>query len=87
MFGTEAASFEGDGDHGPVRSVRTADGQDLPADFVVVAAGAELNLELPQAMGLEIDPQEGADLFEHRHRPGEKILEADPQLALVRHPG
>ncbi len=59
VLGAEAAAFEGNGANGPVHKVRLTDGREIPADMVVVAVGAELNTELAQAAGLDVDPKDG----------------------------
>lgn len=73
LLGTEVTSFEGDGENGPIHAVKTKDGQTIPADFVVVAVGAELNLELPQAAGLDVDPKLGV-------RVNEFLQTSDPHI-------
>jgi len=59
VLGAEATAFEGDGENGPVHKVRLKDGQEIPADLAIVAVGAELNLDLAQAAGLDVDPKDG----------------------------
>ena len=64
LLGAEVASFGGDSEQGPVRRVRTTDGQEIPADAVIVAVGAELNTDLAREAGLEVDPKEGVQVDE-----------------------
>jgi len=69
----EVTAFEGDGEHGMVKSVKTKSGQSLPADFVVVGVGVTLNTELAQEAGLEVDPKEGVVVNEY-------LKTADPHI-------
>ena len=50
----DVASFTGDG-AGHVTGVELRDGTQVPADIVVVGVGATPNVELAQAMGLDVD--------------------------------
>nr|WP_183015831.1 FAD-dependent oxidoreductase [Achromobacter sp. UMC46] len=43
------------GDDGRVRALRFADGQEIPADLVVMAAGVRPNTELAERCGLHVD--------------------------------
>jgi 3-phenylpropionate/trans-cinnamate dioxygenase ferredoxin reductase component len=61
---TEATAFEGEGENGAVRRVRTKSGEEIPVDAVIVAVGAELNLDLAQAAGLDVDPKDGVKVDE-----------------------
>lgn len=61
----EAVRFEGDGENGAVTTVVTKNGAQLPADVVVIGAGVELNLELAQAAGLDVQPGEGVKVNEY----------------------
>ncbi len=65
LFGTELSAFEGEGESGPVRQVRTKDGQQIPVDFVLVAVGAQLNTELAQAAGIDVVPDDGVAVDEY----------------------
>ena len=50
--------------NGSVKGVRTKSGQTLPCDFVIAGVGSKLNLDLPTAAGLEVDPKEGVSVNE-----------------------
>jgi NADPH-dependent 2,4-dienoyl-CoA reductase/sulfur reductase-like enzyme len=51
--GVKVAEIQGDG---RVRSVRLADGTEIPADLVILAVGAAPNVELARAAGLKLGP-------------------------------
>lgn len=73
LMGEEAASFEGEGEKGPVKTVVTKSGKQLPADFVIVAVGAQLNLDLPKETGLDVDDKQGV-------RVNEFLQTSDPNI-------
>jgi 3-phenylpropionate/trans-cinnamate dioxygenase ferredoxin reductase subunit len=73
LINDEAAAIEGTGESGPVQSVRTRSGQQVPADCVVVGIGVDLNLELAQASGLEVDAKKGVKVNEY-------LQTSDPQI-------
>ncbi|MGW5363790.1 NAD(P)/FAD-dependent oxidoreductase [Actinopolymorpha pittospori] len=52
-FGSGVAEIRGEG--GTVRTVVTADGQEIPADTVIVGIGVSPDVELAQAAGLDVD--------------------------------
>ncbi|MEY2933555.1 MAG: Nitrite reductase [Pseudomonadota bacterium] len=51
--------FAGDGDSGPVRALEFKDGEELPADMVIVSAGIRPRDEVAQESGLEVGPRGG----------------------------
>ncbi len=59
LLNEEVAAIEGEGENGPVQSVRTKSGQQVEADCVIVGIGVELNLDLAKAAGLDVDDKEG----------------------------
>lgn len=69
-FGDEVAAFVGEG---RVEKVRTKQGVEFPADFVVVGVGVELNLDLAKEAGLEIDEKHGVVV-------DETLKTADPNI-------
>jgi 3-phenylpropionate/trans-cinnamate dioxygenase ferredoxin reductase subunit len=73
LLGNEATAFEGSGESGPVQKVRLKDGQEIAADLVIVAVGAELNLDLARAAGLDVDPKEGV-------KTNEFLQTSDPNI-------
>ncbi|HZP83151.1 MAG TPA: FAD/NAD(P)-binding oxidoreductase [Chthonomonadaceae bacterium] len=73
VFGDSAAAFEGQGENGPVQTVRTKNGQQLPADLVVIGIGVDLNTELAQEAGLEVDAKNGV-------RVNEFLQTSDPHI-------
>jgi 3-phenylpropionate/trans-cinnamate dioxygenase ferredoxin reductase subunit len=52
-FGAGVAEIRGEG--GAVRTVVTDDGQEIPADVVIVGVGVSPDVELAQAAGIEVD--------------------------------
>ena len=63
-----------DGEHGRVRAVRTADGQVLPADLVVVGIGAEARIQLAVQAGLEV----GNGIFVDA-----RLVTSDPHVSAI----
>jgi 3-phenylpropionate/trans-cinnamate dioxygenase ferredoxin reductase subunit len=64
LFGDTVTGIEGQGDNGPVQSVRTKNGQQVPADMVVAGIGVHLNVELAKEAGLEVEEKEGVKVNE-----------------------
>lgn len=54
LLGRQTQAILG-GDGGRVRALRFADGQEIPADLVVMAAGVRPNTELAERCGLHVD--------------------------------
>lgn len=54
LLGRQTQAILGGGD-GRVRALRFADGQEIPADLVVMAAGVRPNTELAERCGLHVD--------------------------------
>lgn len=54
LLGRQTQAILG-GDDGRVRALRFADGQEIPADLVVMAAGVRPNTELAERCGLHVD--------------------------------
>ncbi|EHK65875.1 nitrite reductase [NAD(P)H] domain-containing protein [Achromobacter arsenitoxydans SY8] len=54
LLGRQTQAILG-GDNGRVRALRFADGQEIPADLVVMAVGVQPNSELAQRCGLHVD--------------------------------
>lgn len=50
--GSGVTALEGEGENGPVRAVRLANGERIPAEAVLVAIGDRRNTELGEALGL-----------------------------------
>jgi 3-phenylpropionate/trans-cinnamate dioxygenase ferredoxin reductase subunit len=69
-FGDEVAAIVGES---RVEKVRTKQGVEFPADFVVVGVGVELNLDLAKEAGLEIDEKHGVVV-------DETLKTADPNI-------
>ncbi|WP_042376964.1 NAD(P)/FAD-dependent oxidoreductase [Gordonia alkanivorans] len=53
--GATVVGFEGDDDTDRVTGVRLADGETVPADFVIVGIGVRPNIELAHEAGLAVD--------------------------------
>jgi len=63
-----------DGERGQVRAVRTADGQVLPADLVVVGIGAEARTQIAVQAGLEV----GNGIFVDA-----RLVTSDPHISAI----
>ena len=71
-FGYGLSAIEGE--HGRVTAVRTADGDALPADLVLVGIGAQARTQLAQQAGLEVDNGICVD---------ERLATADPNISAI----
>lgn len=70
MLGNQVKEIVGDGQ---VRSVRLANGEEVPADLVVVGVGIAQNLDLARQAGLEIDDRHGVVA-------NERLQTSDPNI-------
>ncbi len=61
---SQVRGFEADSE-GKVKAVVLSDGSKLDADVVILGIGARPNIELPEAIGLETDPQRGVLVDEY----------------------
>lgn len=73
IFGDQAAALEGAGDSGPIQTVLTEAGRRLAADFVVIAVGVDLNVEMARAAGLDVEDRDGV-------RVDEFLKTSDPNI-------
>ncbi len=65
LAGVKVASFEGDGETGPVRKAVLGDGRELAADLVILAIGARANAALAAKIGLELGPNRAVQVDTH----------------------
>jgi 3-phenylpropionate/trans-cinnamate dioxygenase ferredoxin reductase subunit len=70
LFGDEVSGIEGDD---RVRQVRTKGARTIEADLVIVGVGVELNTQLAQDSGLEVDEKHGIVV-------DQKLRTADPNV-------
>jgi 3-phenylpropionate/trans-cinnamate dioxygenase ferredoxin reductase subunit len=82
-FGAGVAGVVGDTQ---VKALRTTDGEEIPADVVVVGVGARPNTALAEAAGLTVDDTNGGIVVDARLRTDDPDIHAAGDVAAVPSP-